>query len=776
VTAGALPPAAACVHGHFYQPPRENPWTGEVHRERSAAPFHDWNERITAECYRPNTAARVLDGAGLIEQVVSTYERISFNVGPTLHAWLARHAPDVDGALRDADRAGAHRYGRGGALAQPWAHVIMPLASDRDRRTLVRWGIDDFRHRFGRDPEGMWLPETAVDRATLQVLADSGIAFTILAPHQAAAACVGGAGTSGDAPLAPVDESTFDASVTYRADLDHGRSIAVCFYDGPLSRGVAFERVLDDGSALARRVADAVLEARPGGLVTIATDGESYGHHHRFGEMALARAILDLDASGAARLTNLASHVAGHPPERAVRVAEATSWSCAHGVERWRADCGCHLGGEGWNQRWRATLRRATDWLRGVLDRDFEQHGDRLFHDPWAARNAYGAYLPSGAPDLLDGMLDVHLRPAARDRADRVAARTLLESQRHRLTAETSCGWFFDDAAGLETVLVLRHAARACELTAAVTGTSHEPQLRARLRAMRSNVAAEGDGRTIWDVHVRRAAVRDAEVACALAARRLLDGARPSGLLGRTVVHDELGSSGRPGTDLAGELELASTATGATSRWRVQASGDATAVLRATAAPVPTGRPVIERALAGLPGDEAEHWLAAAAAQLRAGLARLAAGGQAVALATHEQRRHRPVGGWLLAAATEELAWRAREALAAEPVDGAALLATLGSATLLGIDPAALDVAADADAALARAAARVASGGQHAIDAVATLVRSHLAPRDGTGWWHAQTALVRALASGDAVGRRAREVAVALGVAVPGASPPPRGP
>jgi alpha-amylase/alpha-mannosidase (GH57 family) len=358
-----------CVHGHFYQPPRENAWLEAIEQQESAYPYHDWNERITAECYAPNVHARILDGRDRIVRIVNNCASISYNVGPTLLAWMERAAPGPYARIIDADRASIKRFGHGSALAQAYNHLIMPLATERDRRTQTLWALSDFRYRFGRAAEGMWLPETAVDTPTLETLAAHGVRFTVLAPRQAAAVRVMGAKEWTD-----VSGSRVDPLRPYLCRLPSGASIALFFYDGPVSQGVAFEGLLQSGERFARRLMDILrAEDNTPQLAHIATDGETYGHHHRHGEMALAYALRQIEIGGTARLTNYASFLAAHPPTSEVRIVERSSWSCVHGVERWRADCGCHTGGRpGWTQAWRVPLRNAFDWLRDALAPRFE--------------------------------------------------------------------------------------------------------------------------------------------------------------------------------------------------------------------------------------------------------------------------------------------------------------------------------------------------------------------------------------------------------------------
>jgi hypothetical protein len=506
-----------CIHGHFYQPPRENPWLEAVELQPSAHPYHDWNQRITAECYRPNAAARVVDSANQIIQIVDNYQRMSFNVGPTLMSWLAEHAPDVHEALVDADRASVARFGgHGSAMAQAYNHIIMPLASPRDRQTQVRWGIADFRHRFGRAPEGMWLPECGADTASLEALADEGIAFTVLAPGQAKAWRPAG-GAWRTTPIEP--------GRGYRCALPSGRSIDLFFYDGATSQAVAFERLLSDGHQIIARITGrAVLADDEPTLCHIATDGETYGHHHRYGDMALAWALRQVEQGwNGTRLTNYAAFRAQVPVTWEVMLAENSSWSCAHGVERWRSDCGCNSGGRpGWNQKWRAPLREAFDWLRDQAAAALDRVGRSVLRDPWAARDAYIEVLLARTQAARDRFLAAHaVRPL--DAAERVKALSLMEMTRHAMLMYTSCGWFFDDLAGIETVQCLQYAARTAELLDALGGPPVMPALVDRLSAASSNVAQEGEGRRVWARRVDPARIDPVKICAHVAVQALVE-------------------------------------------------------------------------------------------------------------------------------------------------------------------------------------------------------------------------------------------------------------
>ena len=464
------------LHGHFYQPPRENPWLEYVEAEEGAAPFHDWNARIESECYRAVAAARIPDGTGRITRIVNVLERMSFDVGPTLLEWLEDQAPDTYRAVLEADAASCRAAGgHGNAIAAPYHHVILPLSSRRDKGTEVRWGIADFKRRFGRAPEGMWLPETAVDDETLDVLAAHGIAFTILAPHQVKRVPPGG--------------------VPGRYTTRGGREIALFIYDGDLSHDVAFGPLLQDAYAWAKRMLDAG-GATPPALVSLATDGETFGHHHKFAEMALAKVLEILGQRPDANVTNYAAFLAAHPAAQPVELVEPTSWSCVHGVERWRSDCGCRLAPErNWNQKWRAPLRAAVEWLAAELHRTFELEGGALLKDPWAARDAYGATRGSGAGAIAELVAAHAARPLAE--AEAVRARELLELEHDALAVFTSCAWFFDDIGGLEPLQVMRYGAHAIELAGPMAARL-ETGFAQRLAGAVSNDPAVGDGRRIF--------------------------------------------------------------------------------------------------------------------------------------------------------------------------------------------------------------------------------------------------------------------------------------
>jgi alpha-amylase/alpha-mannosidase (GH57 family) len=486
-----------CIHGHFYQPPRENPWLETVETQDTAAPYHDWNERICAECYSTNGAARIVNNKNKITRIVNNYARISFNFGPTLLSWLRENAPRTVRMILDGENRSRQRYrGHSSAMAQVYNHMILPLANARDRNTQIRWGIADYESSFGSLPEGMWLPETAADTATLEALATNGIEFTVLAPHQ----CKRIRPVKGEAEWTDTPNATVDTTHPYLVRFASGASIAIFFYNGPDSRAIAFEGLLDSGDNLAGRLKAGFKDSAQPQLVHVATDGESYGHHHKYGEMALAYALRLLEQDKTVKLTNYACFLEQFPPEFECEIVENTSWSCEHGIERWRSDCGCNGGKQGWNQAWRAPLRQALDELRDALVPLTEREGGKLFKDVWAARDAYIHVVLDRGAESVDRFFAAQQTHTLTE-PERVQALKLMEMQRHALLMYTSCGWFFDDISGIETVQVIAYAARVLQLAQQLIGEQAEPlqpAFLARLSEARSNVPEAGDGARIY--------------------------------------------------------------------------------------------------------------------------------------------------------------------------------------------------------------------------------------------------------------------------------------
>ncbi|HME00421.1 MAG TPA: DUF3536 domain-containing protein [Terriglobia bacterium] len=510
-----------CIHGHFYQPPRENPWLEAVELQESAHPYHDWNERIDAECYARNAASRILDEQKRIVRIVNNYAKISFNFGPTLLSWIQANDPPVYRAILEADAESGKAFsGHGSALAQPYNHMIMPLANERDKYTQTFWGVRDFEHRFGRRPEGMWLPETAVDLPTLEILAQVGMKFTILAPNQASRVRKIGGRNWKD-----VGKGQIDPTMVYRLRLPSGRTISLFFYDGPISRAIAFEGLLDNGEQFAQRLLGAFSEeTRPWPeLVHIATDGETYGHHHPYGEMALTYALNQIESNELAELINYGLYLERHPATHLVEVFENSSWSCVHGVERWRSNCGCNSGGHpGWNQEWRASLREAFDWLRDTLAPLFEEKAGAFLKDPWAARNDYVDVLLDRSAESRDRFLARHAAVPLSE-AERITVWKLMELQRNAMLMYTSCGWFFDELSGIETVQVMQYAGRAAQLADQLFGNQGETLFMEKLSKAKSNIPEHQDGSRIYQKFVRPAFVNLRKVGGHYAIRSLFE-------------------------------------------------------------------------------------------------------------------------------------------------------------------------------------------------------------------------------------------------------------
>lgn len=505
------------IHAHFYQPERVNPWTGVLDPEPSAAPDRDWNERIHRECYRPNAFARIFDGDRRVRKLVNNYERVSFNLGPTLLSWMARAHPATYAKILDADWRSSVRTGHGNAIAQAYNHLILPLANARDVRTQIRWGLADFRHRFSRPAEGMWLPETAADHSTIDALIDAGVRFTVLAPHQAKRV------RHRDGQWHDLD-SPIDTSRPYRHQHSDGsgRFVTVLFYDGALSQGLAFDPATSEASILVDRL---VAASRDGGLVHAAVDGETFGHHHPFGELGLAYALNVAGPAVGLEPTNYGAYLATHPPVDDVEIQhEPTAWSCAHGVGRWYRDCGCSTDGRpGWDQRWRTPLRAALDVVRDAAVAAFETRGAQLLRDPWRARDDYiDVRLRTVTPTTF---LSRHARSALTE-SEQTDIWSLLEAQRHAMVMYTSCGWFFADVSGIETVYVLRSAARVLDLLEEIGEPAPRAEMLTRLSEAQSNKPEAGTGADVWRTQVATSTIPPSRVAAHLT---LLSSVRPPG-------------------------------------------------------------------------------------------------------------------------------------------------------------------------------------------------------------------------------------------------------
>jgi alpha-amylase/alpha-mannosidase (GH57 family) len=492
-----------CIHAHFYQPPRENPWLEGVELQDSAYPYHDWNERITAECYAPNTASRILDPEQWVIDLVNNYSKISFNFGPTLLSWMERYKPEVYQAILDSDRLSRERFsGHGSAIAQAYNHMILPLANKRDKYTQIFWGIKDFEKRFGRSPEGMWLPETGVDTETLVVLAEFGIKFTILAPRQARRV----RRMTKGAKWHDVSGGRIDPTTAYLCYLPSRRKIALFFYDGPISQDIAFGELLNNGEIFAQRLLSAFNDHRDWAqIVHIATDGETYGHHHRYGDMALGYCLHFIETQNLAKVTNYGEYLEKHPPTQWVEIFEKSSWSCIHGVERWKENCGCNSGMRpGWTQAWRKPLREAMDWLRDTLSPIYEEKGREYLKDPWDARNDYIDVILDRSVENVQRFFEKHgVKELSEE--EKVRPLKLLEIQRNAMLMYTSCGWFFDEISGIETTQVMCYAARAIQLAEELGGPSFEKDYLQILERAPSNIPEFEKGAKVYEIFVKPA-------------------------------------------------------------------------------------------------------------------------------------------------------------------------------------------------------------------------------------------------------------------------------
>ena len=489
-----------CIHGHFYQPPRENPWLEDIELQDSAHPYHDWNEKITEECYRQNAASRILGPDKRIIDIINNYSKISFDFGPTLLVWLEEYAPDVYESVLEADtKSMEHFSGHGAAIAQAYNHIIMPLANARDKRTQVIWGIRDFEYRFKRDPEGMWLPETAVDLETLDILAENNIKFTILAPHQARRIR-----KMGDPSWTDIKQEEIDTTRPYLCRLPSGRTISLFFYQGPVSRDVAYGRILQSGNVLAEKITETLKkDSNTAQLAHIADDGETYGHHYRNADMALAYCLHDVESRDLAKITVYGEYLEKFPPEYEVQINENTSWSCTHGIERWKKNCGCCQNEDNvGKQQWREPLREAMDRLRDQLVAVYENQMRQFVSDPWELRNRYISVVNNRS---VEGRERFVTEAAGRELsyAEKVTFLKLLEMQRNAMLMYTSCGWFFDNISGIETVQIMRYASRTIQLAKELGAPDFEPEFMSALEKAPANVKGLTNGKEVYNSLVK---------------------------------------------------------------------------------------------------------------------------------------------------------------------------------------------------------------------------------------------------------------------------------
>jgi alpha-amylase/alpha-mannosidase (GH57 family) len=490
-----------CIHGHFYQPPRENPWTGEIEKQDSAAPYHDWNERIHHECYKANSEAEIIDDKGNVVAIVNNYELLNFNFGPTLLAWIQHKHPETYDKIIEADKNSIPQHnGHGNAIAMCYNHMIMPLANLNDKITQVLWGLADFKHHFGRDSEGIWLPETACNIETVEVLMNLGVKYIILDTSQAAYYR-----KMDSAEWIDVNDGSINPKRPYRcfSAIQKDKFLDIFFYDGPVSKSVAFDDVLESSQNLLKKIFNAEnKESKEEQLISVGTDGETFGHHKKNAERTHAFFMKSLAPQNALKIVNYGEYLAAHPPVYEVKIkpgdnGEGTSWSCVHGVKRWKEDCGCG-GGGGWVQEWRKPLRETMDWLRDQMIIIFENMGSMLLKDVWKARNEYIEIVLNDSLTTRDNFFRNNAVKAFSENEKQIAIK-LLEMQRHSMLMYTSCGWFFSEISGLETVKILEYAARAMEIVYELTGINVENDFKARLKDAKSNIPKYKTGKGVYE-------------------------------------------------------------------------------------------------------------------------------------------------------------------------------------------------------------------------------------------------------------------------------------
>ncbi len=499
------------IHGHFYQPPRENPWLEAIELQPSALPCHDWNERVNNECYAPNSVSKVVNDKNEILNIVNNYENMSFNFGPTLLSWMEVFSPLAYERIIKADIKSVEEHnGHGNAIAQVYNHIIMPLANELDKQTQVKWGIRDFEYRFGRKPEGMWLAETAVDDDTLRVLEENGIKFTILSPFQAKRIRKEGENNWNDVSWGNIDPAR---SYRYYIKSAPGKFIDLFFYDGAISKSVAFDELLRDGNKFVRRLKDGIsFDRNYTQLVNIATDGESYGHHTKFGDMALAYALSTKAKEAGFTITNYAEYLDKYRSNWEVDIKDVSSWSCFHGVGRWCEDCGCSTGGHpGWNQKWRRPLRDAMDYLRDEVIPLCQKQGKKYFKDFMDARIHYIDVILDRSDLSVKNFQSEYFLPNLSE-TDKVRAMEILEIQRHAMLMYTSCGWFFSDISGIETTQIMKYAARVIQLAKNFTKKDLETPYLEILAKAQSNYPELGSGKDIYEKYVKPSVVTSKQI------------------------------------------------------------------------------------------------------------------------------------------------------------------------------------------------------------------------------------------------------------------------
>lgn len=484
-----------CIHGHFYQPPRENPYTGEIPVEESASPFHDWNERIFQECYKPNTEAIIVDAKGKVKERVNNYEYINFNFGPTLAEWIIKEHKTTFDKIVEADKESIKHYnGHGNAIAQIFNHIIMPLANRRDKVTQVKWGVKFFEKYFERKPESIWLAETGCNYETIEVLIEEGIKYIILDPSQSLKVR-----KIGGKEWVDVSDNSINTKQPYRCFLKNSKKyIDIFFYDGPISKSIAFDDIAFSSEKLMSRIEQATgMETEKPQLISLAVDGETFGHHKKFSDRTIAYLLKYLVKIRGFKITNFGEYLEMFPPEYEVVLKpgefdEGTSWSCVHGVGRWKRDCGCSTGGEfGWNQKWREPLRNSLNGLRDKLSAIYEIYGRGMLKDVWIARNDYIELMLDRSDESQWKYFERNASKVL-TKDEKELCLNLLEMEKLALYMFTSCGWFFNDLNGLETKKILQYAQRAIDLGEKISGLDLKTDFLEELSKAKSNEIPSG--------------------------------------------------------------------------------------------------------------------------------------------------------------------------------------------------------------------------------------------------------------------------------------------
>ena len=490
-----------CIHSHFYQPPRENAWTGEIEPQPSAAPFHDWNERILQECYKPNSEAVIVDEHDTVIRRVNNYEYFNFNFGPTLLSWIRKKHHRTYERIIEADRKSVSDHnGHGNAIAMVYSHPIMPLANKNDKITQVKWGVADFKFNFGRDPEGIWLPETACNEETIEVLIEEGIRYIILDPSQAAKVRKINKGKWKD-----VSSGNIDSGIPYKcfAGKQPGKFINIFFYNGALSKNIAFDDHIYDSDRLINRIRQVPVNSKSCEyLISVAVDGETFGHHKHYTERTLSYLFSEIIPSSEFETVNFGEYLSLHTAEFEVKIkegvnGEGTSWSCLHGVGRWKENCGCGRSDEYPSQEWRRPLRDSLNWLRDELWSIYEFTGNHFLTDVYKARNEYIDLILNPENESIEKFLYFNARKFL-DESESLRCIKLLEMQKFSMQMFTSCGWFFSDISGIETIQILQYAARAIEIAKEVSGTDLEEKFLEQLSAAESNSDKYKNGKDLY--------------------------------------------------------------------------------------------------------------------------------------------------------------------------------------------------------------------------------------------------------------------------------------